>query len=39
MTANQTHAAMEAHVLMGWLLLHVCVFQATLGHIVRKVRF
>lgn len=37
MSASQIHAVMEAHVLMGWLPLHVCVSQATLGFTVRKV--
>lgn len=39
MSASQTLAVMEVHVLMDWLLSHVCAYQATLGCIVRRVSF
>lgn len=37
MSASQTHAAMEVHVLMGWPALLVSAYQATLGCIARRV--
>lgn len=37
MSASLILAAMEVHVLMGWLPLHVCASQATLGCIVKRV--
>lgn len=38
MSANQTLAAMEVHVLMGWLPSLVCASLATLGYTVRRIR-
>lgn len=39
MSVSQTHAAMGAHVLTGWLPSHVCVYPATLDCTVRRVSY